>query len=93
MSENQNRCSGDDRVWNEFFDWVTGGDDYLYESKLWSHDRMHPQAVDEEWTRDDGDVKRVLVKFSDAHDWNTRVVRSAAPADGETESRAERETR
>ena len=24
-----------------FFDLGTGGDDYLYESKLWSHDRFH----------------------------------------------------
>ena len=35
-----------------FFDWVTGGDDCMYESKLWSHDRIHTQALDEEWTRD-----------------------------------------
>ena len=27
-------CSGDDRVWGEFFAWVAGGDDYLYESEL-----------------------------------------------------------
>ena len=25
ISENQTRCTGDDRVWGEFFDWVTGG--------------------------------------------------------------------
>ena len=73
MSENQTMCSGDDRVWSEFFDWVTGGDDYLYESKFWSHDRIHTQALDDEWTRDDGDVKKVLVKFSDAHDWITEL--------------------
>ena len=40
MSETQTMCSGDDRVWFEFFDWVTSGDDYwywyFYESKLWS---------------------------------------------------------
>ena len=30
MSENQTKCSGDDRVWGEFFCWVTGGDDYSY---------------------------------------------------------------
>ena len=64
MSENQTRCSGDDRVWSEFFAWVTGGDDSSYESMLWSHDRIH-MALDEWRTREDGDVKRVLVKFSD----------------------------
>ena len=58
------RGSGDDRVWCEFFDWVAGGDDHLYESQLWSHDRRHI-ALDEERTREDGDVKEVLVKFSD----------------------------
>ena len=62
ISENETRC-GDYRVWCEFFDWVTGGDDYLYESKLWSHDRIHT-ALDQERTREDGDVKKVLVKFS-----------------------------
>ena len=64
VSENQTRCSGDDRVWGESFDWVTGGDDYLYKSKLWSLDPIH-MALDEERTREDGDVKKVLVKFSD----------------------------
>ena len=59
MSESQTRCSGDDRVWCEFLDWVTGGDDYVYKSKLWSHDRIH-MDLDEERTREDGDVKRVL---------------------------------
>ena len=73
MSENQTMCSGDDLVWSEFFEWVIGGDDSLYESKLWSHDCIHTQALDEEWTRDDGDVKKVLVKFSDAHEWNTEL--------------------
>ena len=68
MSENQTRCSGDDRVWSEFFDWVTGGDDYLYGSKLLSHDRIHNEALGEEWTSEEGDVKMVLVKFSDDHD-------------------------
>ena len=38
-------------------------------------------------------MKRVLVKFSTLTNWNTRVVRSAGAADGETELRAERETR
>ena len=69
MSENQTRCSGDDRVWSEFSRLVTGGDDYLYESKLWSHDRIH-MAVDEERTREDGDVKKVLVQISDDPNWN-----------------------
>ena len=54
----------------------TGGDDYLYEFKLWSHDRVHKQALDEEWTSEDGDVKVVLVKFSDAHEWNTIAAKS-----------------
>ena len=70
---NQTRCSGDDRVQSEFFDWVTGGDDYLCESKLWNHDRIHTEALDEKRTSEDGDVKRVLVKFSNAHDWNTEL--------------------
>ena len=64
MSGNQTRCSGDDCVSGEFFGWVTGGDDYLCKSKLWGHDRIH-MALDEERTRKDGDVKKVLVKFSD----------------------------
>ena len=42
----------------------------MYVSELWSHDRIY-MALDEERTREDGDVKRVLVKFSDAHYWNT----------------------
>ena len=28
MSENQTKCRDDDCVWDEFFHWVTGGDDY-----------------------------------------------------------------
>ena len=31
---------------------------------IWSHDRIHV-TLDEERTREDGDVKKVLVKFSD----------------------------
>ena len=62
-NENQTRCSCDERVWGEFFDLGTGGDDYLCESKLWSHDRIHNQALDEEWTSENGDAKIVLVKF------------------------------
>ena len=73
MSENQTRCSGDDRVQSEFVCSVTGGDDYLHESNLWNHDCIHTQALDEEWTRVDGDVKKALVKFSNAHDWNTEL--------------------
>ena len=73
MSENHDRCSGDDRVWRELFGWVTGGDDYLDESKLWSHDRIHTQPPSGEHAREDGDVKRVLVKFSDDPDWNTEL--------------------
>ena len=57
MSENHTRCIGEDRVWSEFFDWVTGGDGYLYESRPWSHDRIHV-TLDEERTREDGDVKK-----------------------------------
>ena len=67
-NENQTQCSCDDRVWGEFFDC----DDSLYESKLWSHDRVHKQALDEEWTSEDGDVKIVLVNFTDAREWNTK---------------------
>ena len=37
-----------------------------------SHDRVHKQALDEVLTSKDGDVKVVLVKFSDAHEWNTK---------------------
>ena len=82
--------SCDDRVWCEFFDLVTGGDDDLYEYQLWSHDRIHTQALGEERTGEDEDVKRVLVKFSDAHDWNTdlnqqsciRVVRTRTETRG-----------
>ena len=73
MSENQTRCSGDDGVQSEFFDGVTGGDDYLYESKLWDHDHILTHALDDEWARDDGNVRRVLVKLSDAHDWNAEL--------------------
>ena len=40
-----------------FFDWVTCGDDYLYEFKLRSHDRIHTQALGEERTGEDDDVK------------------------------------
>ena len=50
----------------EFFDWIAGGDGYLvrFLSEVWSHDHIHTQALSEERTRDNGDVKRVLVKFS-----------------------------
>ena len=44
----------------------------MCESKLWSHDRVHKQALDKEWTSEDRDVKTVLVKFSDAHEWITK---------------------
>ena len=89
-NENHTRCSCDDCVWCKNFDLVTGGDDNLCESKLWSHDRTHNQALDEERTSEDGDEKRVLVKFSDAHDWNTelnqqsciRVVRTGRETQG-----------
>ena len=61
-----------------------------FESELWRHDRIHTQALSEERTRENGDVERVLVKFSTFTNWNTGVVRSA---DDETELRAKRETR
>ena len=61
----------------EFFDWVTGGDDYLYDFLIWRHDRIHTQALSKEWTGENGDVKRVLVKFSTLTNWNTGVARSA----------------
>ena len=57
MSEDQVKCIYNSRVCGEFFDWVTSCDDYLYESKLWSHDRIHTQALSEERTGEDGDVK------------------------------------
>ena len=37
----------------------------------WSQDLIHNQALDEERTSEDDDVKRVLVEFYDAHDWKT----------------------
>ena len=74
-SENQTTGCGEDRAWSEFFDRVTGGDDYLNVSELWSRDRIY-MALDEERTREDGDVKKVLGKFSDAHCWNTELNKS-----------------
>ena len=59
MSENQTKCSGDDRVWGESFCWVTSGDDCFNETELWSHDRIH-MALDEERTRVVGDLKKWL---------------------------------
>ena len=73
MSENQTRCSADDRVQSEFFLFGYWCDDYLCESKLWNHDRIHTPALDEERTRVDGDVQKVLAKFSIALDWNTEL--------------------
>ena len=64
-----------------------------FESELWSHDRIHTQALSKERTGENGDVKRVLVKFSTSTNWNTGVVRAAGAADGETELRAKRDTR
>ena len=75
MSENQTRCNCEDRVC------VAGGDDYLYESGLWSHDRIHT-ALDEERTREDGNVKK---SFLTIPKWNTEDVRSAGAAGGQTE--------
>ena len=54
-----------------FFDWVTVGDHYLYVSELWSHDRNY-MTLDEERTREYGEMKKVLVKFFHAHCWNTK---------------------
>ena len=48
---------------------VTGGGDYLCESKLWGPYRIH-MTLHEEQTREDDDVKKVLVKYS-----NTEVVK------------------
>ena len=70
---NQAMCSGEDRVWSEFYDWVTGGDYCLYETNLWNYDRTCIRALDEGRTREESDVKRVLVKFSDAHELEHRV--------------------
>ena len=63
-------CSGEDRVWSKFFFFSIGyrDDDYLYEATLWNYDRTHTRALDEERAREKSDVKKVLVKFSDAHD-------------------------
>ena len=44
-------------------------------SELWGHDRIY-MALDEERTREDGDVKKVPVKFSDVHCWNTELNKS-----------------
>ena len=46
MSEDRNMCNCEYRVDSEFFDWVTGGDDYLYESELWNHcaSRLRPMV-------------------------------------------------
>ena len=55
MSEDQVKCIYNSRVCGEFF--RLGCDDYLYESKLWSHDRIHTQHLSEERTGEDGDVK------------------------------------
>ena len=44
------------------------GVSYLCESKLWNCDLTRIPALDEERTRKESDVKKVLVKFSDAHD-------------------------
>ena len=74
-SENQTTGSGENPVWSEFFDWVTGGDDYLNVSELWNRDRIY-MALDEERTREDGEVKKLLGKFSDAHCWNTELNKS-----------------
>ena len=74
-SENQTTGCGEDRAWSEFFDRVTGGDDYLNVSELSSRDRIY-MVLDEERTREDGDVKKVLGKFSDAHCWNTELNKS-----------------
>ena len=73
MSENQTRCCGDDRVRSEFSIGVTSGDDFLYESKLWRHNCIHTQAPSGGRAREDGDMKRVHVKFSDDPDWNTEL--------------------
>ena len=64
-----------------------------FKSELWNHNRIRTQALSKERTGENGDVKRVLVKFSTLTNWNTRVVRSAGAADGETELRAKREPR
>ena len=63
--EHQTMCSGKDRVW------VTGGNDFVYEAKLWNYDHNRIQALDEKRTWKESDVKRVQAKFSDDNDWNT----------------------
>ena len=78
--------SGKDCVGSEIFVWVTG-DDYLYEAKFWIHGRSH-MALDEERTREDGDVDKVLLKFSVAHYWNSGSYTSCAPEEKLLELRA-----
>ena len=59
MSEDQVKCIYNSRVCGEFFlNGLQSCDDYLYESKLWSNDRIHTQALSEERTGDHGDLKR-----------------------------------
>ena len=66
MSEDRNTCGYEYRVDSEFFG-CTVCDDCLYRSMLWSRDRIHTQALGEEWTKEDDDVK----SFSLLKDWNT----------------------
>ena len=49
-------------------------DDHLcdFESVLWRHDNVHTQALSKERTGENGDVKRVLVKFFNAHELEYR---------------------
>ena len=71
-------CNCEYRVDSEFFDWVTGCDDYLYESELWNHCRIQTTALGGERTGEDDDVK----SFSAAHELEYRA------ADSEIDLRA-----
>ena len=57
----------------------------MYESELWSHDRIY---MDLDGTRKVGDVKKALVKCSDAHYWKTE---SKQMSTAENELRAPKE--
>ena len=50
-------CNCEYRVRSEFFHWVTGGDDHLYESELWNHCRIQTTALGGERTGEDDDVQ------------------------------------
>ena len=62
------------RVVVSFSIWLTGGDGYLcdFKSELWSHDRIHTQALSTDRTGENGDVKRMPVIVFNAHELEYR---------------------